>query len=72
MNPRKLDTYFIAWVVSLFTVALLLSSPAAAEPGQFIVSPIAEKKTPWSAAGTALLADREFPDTRPGAKRCGR
>jgi len=45
MNPRRLDTwYFVAWVVSQFTIALLLSSPVAAEPGQFIVSPVAEKK----------------------------
>ena len=45
MNPRRLDTwYFIAWVVSLITVALLPWSPVAAEPGQFIVSPVAEKK----------------------------
>jgi hypothetical protein len=46
MNPRRLDTwYFIAWMISLFTAALLLSSPVvAAEPGQFIVSPVAEKK----------------------------
>src|SRR5271165_3324774 len=45
MNSRRSDTwYFIAWVVSLFTVAFLLSPPVAAEPGQFIVSPVAEKK----------------------------
>jgi quercetin dioxygenase-like cupin family protein len=45
MNPRRLDTlYFIAWVVSLFAFALLLSPPVAAEPGRFIVSPVAEKK----------------------------
>ena len=45
MNPRRLDTWcFIASAVSLFTFALLLSPPVAAEPGQFIVSPVAEKK----------------------------
>jgi hypothetical protein len=42
MNPRISDTlYLVTWVVSLFTAAL---PPAAAEPGQFIVSPVAEKK----------------------------
>jgi hypothetical protein len=36
MNPRRIDTwYFIAWAVSLFTTALLLSSPVAAELGRF-------------------------------------
>ena len=45
MNPRRWDAwYFIAWVISLLAMALLLSSPVAAEPGQFIVSPVAEKK----------------------------
>jgi hypothetical protein len=38
--------YFIAWVISAFTAALLLPSPVAAEPGQFIVSPVAEKTPP--------------------------
>ena len=32
MTPRRMDTwYFIAWAVSLFTMALVLSSPVAAE-----------------------------------------
>ncbi len=45
MNPRRLNKlYFIAWMVSLFTAPLSPSAPASAEPGQFIVSPVAEKK----------------------------
>ena len=45
MNPRRTDArYFIVWAVLLFAMALLLGSPVAAEPGKFIVSPVAEKK----------------------------
>ena len=45
MNPRRLDIWrLIASVISLFTFALLLSPPVGAEPGRFIVSPVAEKK----------------------------
>jgi quercetin dioxygenase-like cupin family protein len=62
MNPRRLDTwYFIAWVVSLFTTALLLSSPVAAEPGQFIVSPVAEKKLNRLPPGSLYWRIENFP-----------
>jgi quercetin dioxygenase-like cupin family protein len=62
MNPRRLDTwYFIAWVVSLFTMALLLSSPVAAEPGQFIVSPVAEKKLNRLPPGLLYWRIENFP-----------
>ena len=45
MNPKRSDIwYFAAWIVLLFTVASLPSSAEATEPGQFIVSPVAEKK----------------------------
>ena len=44
MPPRRSNTlYFVAWVLSLFTAALPPAA-AAAEPGQFMVSPVAEKK----------------------------
>jgi hypothetical protein len=44
MDPRRSGAhYFIACLVSLFAAALL-SPPTAAEPGKFIVSPVAQKK----------------------------
>lgn len=62
MNPQKLDTqYFIAWVVSLMTVAFLTLSPAAAEPGQFIVSPVAEKKLNGLPPGPLYWRIENFP-----------
>src|SRR5664279_2005962 len=45
MNPKRSGAhYFIAWAVSLFAVALLLSPRLAAEPGKFVVTPVAQKK----------------------------
>ena len=44
MNPRIAARYCIAWMISLFTAALLLSPLVAAEPGKFVVSPVAQKK----------------------------
>src|SRR5664279_212631 len=45
MNLRRLSARCsIAWMVSLFTAALLLSPLLAAEPGKFIVTPVAQKK----------------------------
>src|SRR5882757_9770823 len=63
MNLRRSDTwYFIAWAVSLFTAALLLSSPvAAAEPGQFMVSPVAEKKLNGLPPGPLYWRIENFP-----------
>jgi hypothetical protein len=52
MNRRKFDArYFSARLVSLLTAALLLSPPIAAEPGKFVVSPIAQKKLSALPAG---------------------
>jgi hypothetical protein len=62
MTPRGSGTcYFVAWMVSLLTVALLLSSPVAAEPGQFIVSPIAEKKLDVLPPGPLYWRIENFP-----------
>jgi hypothetical protein len=62
MNPRRSGTrYFIAYVVSLFTTALLLSSSGAAEPGQFIVNPVAEKKLNGLPAGPLYWRIENFP-----------
>src|ERR1039457_1314627 len=62
MNPRRLETwYFIAWVVSLFTVALLPSSPVAAEPGQFVVNPVAEKRLNGLPPGPLYWRIENFP-----------
>jgi hypothetical protein len=45
MDPRRSGArYFIACLVSLFAAALLSPPPVAAEPGKFIVSPVAQKK----------------------------
>jgi hypothetical protein len=45
MNLRELGRwYFAAWVIALLTMVSLLPYPAAAETGQFVVSPVAEKK----------------------------
>jgi hypothetical protein len=62
MTPRRLDAwYFIAWVVSLVTVALPPSSPVAAEPGQFVVSPVAEKKLNGLPPGPLYWRIENFP-----------
>jgi hypothetical protein len=62
MKPRRLHKlYFIAWVFSLFTTALSLSLPVAAEPGQFIVSPVAEKKLKELPAGPLYWRIENFP-----------
>ncbi len=62
MNKRRIDTWcFASWAVSLFTMALLLSSPSAAEPGQFIVSPVAEKKLSGLPQGPLCWRIENFP-----------
>jgi quercetin dioxygenase-like cupin family protein len=62
MNLRKLDTfYFVASVISQFTLALLLLLPAAAEAGQFIVSPVAEKKLGELPPGPLYWRIENFP-----------
>jgi quercetin dioxygenase-like cupin family protein len=62
MNLRRLDTwYFIASVASLFTFALLLSPPVAAEPGRFIVSPVAEKNLKGLPPGPLYWRIENFP-----------
>ena len=62
MNPQRLDTwYFIASVASLFTFALLLSPPVAAEPGRFIVSPVAEKNLKGLPPGPLYWRIENFP-----------
>jgi hypothetical protein len=62
MNPRKPDAcYFMAWAISLIATALLLSLPATAEPGQFIVKPIAEKKLGALPPGPLYWRIENFP-----------
>jgi quercetin dioxygenase-like cupin family protein len=62
MNPRRLDVwYFVASVVSLFTFVLFLSPPVAAEPGRFIVSPVAEKKLNGLPPGPLYWRIENFP-----------
>jgi hypothetical protein len=67
MNLRRSDTvyftalYSIACVISLFATALLLSSRLAAEPGQFVVSPIAEKKLNALPPGPLYWRIENFP-----------
>src|SRR5271155_1991100 len=62
MNARRLDTwYFIACAVSLLTAVLLPSSPAAAEPGQFVVSPVTEKKLDGLPPGPLYWRIENFP-----------
>jgi hypothetical protein len=77
VNPRRPGTlhfiawYFIAWVlVSLFTTALLSPSPVAAEPGQFVVSPVAEKRLDALPPGPLYWRIENFPAldaTRPAS-----
>lgn len=62
MNPRRSDQhYFFAWLVSLFAVALLLSPPVAAEPGKFVVSPVAQKKLSALPPGPLYWRIENFP-----------
>jgi hypothetical protein len=62
MNPRRLDACsFIAWVVSLFAMALWLPPAGAAEVGQFIVSPVAEKKLNSLPPGPLYWRIENFP-----------
>jgi hypothetical protein len=62
MSSRRLDKwYFIGRIVSLFSMALLLSSPVAAESGQFVVSPVAEKKLNGLPAGPLYWRIENFP-----------
>ena len=62
MNLRKSDThYFIAWMALLLTAALLLSPLVAAEPGKFIVSPVAQKKLGALPPGPLYWRIENFP-----------
>jgi hypothetical protein len=62
MNPRTSEThYFVAWMVSLFTLALLLSPSVAAEPGKFIVTPVAQKKLNALPQGALYWRIENFP-----------
>jgi hypothetical protein len=62
MNPRTSEThYFVAWTVSLFTLALLLSPSVAAEPGKFIVTPVAQKKLNALPQGALYWRIENFP-----------
>ena len=62
MSPRRLGKlYFIGWMVSLSYMALLLSSPLAAEPGQFIVSTVVEKKLNALPPGPLYWQIENFP-----------
>jgi hypothetical protein len=62
MNPRRIDSWnFIAVAASLVTVALLLTSPAAAEVGKFIVSTVAEKKLNGLPPGPLYWRIENFP-----------
>ncbi len=57
MNARRLNTYCcIAWVL-----ASAFISRAAAEPGQFIVSPVAEKKLNGLPSGPLYWRIENFP-----------
>ena len=62
MDPRRLGAhYFTAWAVSLFTLALVLSPPLAAEPGKFIVTPVAQKKLSALPPGPLYWRIENFP-----------
>lgn len=62
MNLRRLDIWqLIASVISLFTFALLLSPPVVAQPGRFIVSPVAEKKLNGLPPGPLYWRIENFP-----------
>src|ERR1700730_9755231 len=59
MNPRRLDTYYcIAWVL---TSLLLAAQRLAAEPEQFIVRPVAEKKLNGLPPGPLYWRIENFP-----------
>ena len=61
MNPQKLSVWlFIAALVSLFAIPMLLS-PVTAEPGQFIVSPVADKKLNALPPGPLYWRIENFP-----------
>ncbi len=62
MSTRRSDKlYFVAWMVSLFSMAFLLPLPVGAEPGQFIVSPVAEKKLNELPPGPLYWRIENFP-----------
>jgi hypothetical protein len=62
MIPRRLESrYLVAWMVSLLTVALLLPSPVASQPGQFIVSPVSEKQLNVLPPGPLYWRIENFP-----------
>ena len=62
MNRRTRDTcYLITSAVSLLATALLLSPPLAAQSGQFVVSPVVEKKLSGLPPGPLYWRIENFP-----------
>ena len=62
MDKRTRDTcYLIASAVSLPAIALLLSPPLAAQSGQFVVSPVVEKKLSALPPGPIYWRIENFP-----------
>src|SRR5664279_3045929 len=62
MNLRRFCAhYFIAWLVALSAVAFLLSPLVAAEPGKFVVSPVAQKKLAALPPGPLYWRIENFP-----------
>jgi hypothetical protein len=62
MNPQRSNAhYFIAWGVWLLKLALLLSPAVAAEPGKFVVSPVAQKKLSALPPGPLYWRIENFP-----------
>jgi hypothetical protein len=62
MSPRSLNAdYVIAWVVSLFAAALLLSPLMAAEPGKFFVDLVVQKKLVDLPPGQLFWRIENFP-----------
>jgi hypothetical protein len=62
MDKQTRDTcYLIASAVSLLATALLLSPPLAAQSGQFVVSPVVEKKLAALPPGPLYWRIENFP-----------
>src|ERR1700710_2803695 len=62
MTLRRLETWScIAWLGLLYTTVLFLSLPVAAEPGQFVISQVAEKKLSGLPPGPLYWRIENFP-----------
>lgn len=61
MNRRSSALHLIAWLAALFAAAIPPSPATAAEPGQFIVSPVAEKKLHELPPGPLYWRIENFP-----------